>query len=115
MVGDPRGPTPRGAHIKAITHTTHNIDHNGYKTITVADVPLKQKKKLYFFSFIDFKAPKEGEPALKRPKKKKKNFGTNPGGDLADFWGKISGSKQGSGLVLDPFDTTSQYTQRRFE
>jgi hypothetical protein len=32
------------------------------------------------------------------------------------FLGKISGSKEGSGLVLDPFDTTySQYTQRRFE
>ena len=33
MVGDPRGPTPRGPHIKAITHTTHNIDCNGYKTL----------------------------------------------------------------------------------
>ena len=59
--------------------------------------------------------PRKREDRPKTGKKKKKNFGTNPGGDLADFWGKISGSKQGSGLVLDPFDTTSQYTQRRFE
>jgi len=76
---------------------------------------MKAKTNLYFFSFIDFKAPKEGEPALKQPKKKKKNFGRIPGEILADFWEKISGSKEGSGLVLDPFDTTSQYTQRRFE
>jgi hypothetical protein len=40
MVGDPRGPTPRGPHIKAITHTTHNIDCNGYKNQYLADVPL---------------------------------------------------------------------------
>jgi hypothetical protein len=32
--------TPRGHKISAITHTTHNIDCNGYKSHSVADVSL---------------------------------------------------------------------------
>jgi hypothetical protein len=40
--------------------------------------------------------------------KQTKNFGRDPGTILGHFSEKISGAKAGSGLVVDPFQTTSK-------